>query len=65
MIDERLIMHRYKATSHAGVACALMVVGWFAWQYYRHDIFRTDLAVIAVITAAIKVTLTIWYRRRD
>ncbi len=28
-MDERTILHRYKSTSFAGVACALMVTGWY------------------------------------
>jgi hypothetical protein len=65
MIDERMTLHRYKSTSHAGVACALMVVGWFAYQYYGKGVFRTDLAVIAVATAVIKLASLAWYRLRD
>ena len=65
MIDERAILHRYKATSHAGVACALMVIGWFAFQYYGRGVFRTDLLAIAAATAVIKVGFTLWYRLHD
>jgi len=65
MIDERMVLHRYKSTSHAGVACALMVVGVFAYQYYAKGEFRTDLAVIASATAFIKVGFMVWYRSRD
>ncbi len=65
VIDERAILHRYKSTSHAGVACALLVIGDFAWHYYGRGEFRTDLAVIALATALIKVGAMIWYRTRD
>jgi len=64
-MDERAILHRYKASSHAGTACALMVVGWFAYQYYARGIFRTDLVVIGVTTAVIKVAFRLWYKWRD
>jgi len=65
LMDERAILHRYKSTSHAGVACALMVVGTFAYQYYGKGVFRIDLAVIALATAVIKVGFLLWYRFRD
>ncbi len=64
-MDERANLHRYKASSHAGIACAVMVIGWFAYQYYVKGIFRTDLAVIGVTTAVLKVGFRLWYRLRD
>lgn len=64
-MDERAVLHRYKASSHAGTACATMVIVWFAWQYYGKGIFRTDLAVIGVATALIKVAFRLWYKWRD
>jgi len=65
MLDERYLTHRLRSTSHAGVACALMVIGWFTYEYYVNGTFRADLMSIAAITAAIKVTLMIWYRIKD
>ena len=65
LMDERPILHRYKSTSHAGVACALMVMGCFAYQYYGKHEFRTDLSVIAIATAVIKLGFMAWYRLRD
>jgi len=65
MFDERAILHRYKSTSYAGVACALMVVGRFAWEYYGNGIMRRDLLVIGAATAVIKMGFMIWYRLRD
>jgi len=65
MIDERYILHRYKSTSFAGTACALMVVGLFSWSYFTEHVFRTDLFVVATVTAAIKLGFMAWYRLRD
>jgi hypothetical protein len=65
MLDERYLTHRLRSTSHAGVACALIVIGWFAYEYYLNHTFRADLASIAAITAVIKVTLMLWYRMKD
>jgi hypothetical protein len=65
MLDERFLTHRLRSTSHAGVACALMVIGWFAYEYYLNDTFRADLATIVAITVVIKVSLMIWYRLND
>ncbi len=65
MFDERFILHRYKSTSFAGQACALMVVGLFAWNYYAKDDFRPELLGIVVITALVKLGFLAWYRLRD
>lgn len=65
LMDERAVLHRYKSTSHAGVACAMMVVGAFAYNYYGKGEFRTDLAVIALATAVLKLGFLAWYRLRD
>jgi hypothetical protein len=65
MFDERFVLHRYKSTSFAGQACVLMVAGVFAWSYFGRGVFRTDLAVIAVVTALVKVAFMVWYRTRD
>jgi hypothetical protein len=65
VIDERLILHRYKSSSFAGTACALMVIGLFAWNYYGRGVLRTDLLAIATVTAVIKIGFMAWYRFRD
>ncbi len=65
MIDERYILHRYKSTSFAGIACAMMVIGLFAWSYFTEHVFRTDLFVVATATAVIKLGFLAWYRLRD
>ncbi len=65
MIDERFILHRYKSTSYAGIACAFMVVGLFAWNYFARDTFRADLFIIATATAATKLGFLTWYRLHD
>ena len=65
MLDERYFTHRLRSTSYAGVACALMVIGLFTYEYYLNDTFRADLFSIAAITAGLKITLMLWYRFTD
>ena len=65
MFDERFILHRYKSTSFAGLACVLMVAGVWAWDFYRNGEFRKDLFAIILLTALIKVGVMTWYRVRD
>ncbi|MCB1183008.1 hypothetical protein KDM41_06205 [bacterium] len=65
MFDERFILHRYKSTSFAGIACALMVAAVWAWDFYRNGEFRLELFVIIILTALIKVGFMTWYRLRD
>jgi hypothetical protein len=65
VFDERVIAHRYKATSHAGIACARMVVGTFAYHDFGRGGFRPDLATIALVTAGIELPSLVRYRLRD
>lgn len=65
MFDERTALHRYKSTSFAGAACGVMLGGWFLYQYYAQDVVRTDLLVILIATAAIKLGLLAFYRFHD
>lgn len=64
MFDERAVLHRYKSTSMAGSACGVMLGGWFLYQYYARDVMRTDLLVILLITAAVKLGFLAFYRLR-
>lgn len=65
MLDERTALHRYKSTSFAGSACGVMLGGWFLYQYYAQDVVRTDILVILIATAVIKVGFLAYYRLRD
>ena len=65
MFDERKALHRYKSTSHAGSACGAMLGGWFFYQHFAKGVFRTDILVILVITALLKLAFLAYYRHWD
>ena len=65
MLDERFILHRYKSTSHAGVAAAIALGAWFLYEFHVEDVIRWDLLSILGIMALVKIGCMIWYRARD
>jgi len=64
-LDERFVRHRYRSTSHAGIAAALIMGGWSLYDLYVSDVVRWDLLVILGVMALVKVTFMTWYHFRD
>ncbi len=65
MFDERMILHRYKATSHAAVAGSLATAFLCLRALYRGEGLRKDLFAILCIMAVTKVAALAYYRLRD
>jgi len=65
MPDERLLTHRLKSTSIAGVTGGLVAVGLWAYQHFVHHVWRWDLFAVAATIAAVKVAAMVWYRLTD
>ena len=63
ILDERYFLHRYKATSHAGIVMAVFVAGFFLYYRLHDDVFRWDLAVPLFAGAMTKVAAMVYYRR--
>jgi hypothetical protein len=63
MIDERFILHRYKATSHAAVVAAVLLSFFFLREYYGRGGLRLDLLATLVAMAVTKVAAMVYYRR--
>lgn len=65
LFDERMILHRYKATSHAAMAGA----GATGFLYFRSYVkglgFRKDLFFILCAMALTKVAFMAYYRFKD
>jgi len=64
-MDERTILHRYKSTSHAGVAGGVMMGVWLLYRFYTTHVFRMDLFVILLVMAVVKLAAMAWYRTRN
>ena len=64
-VDERFLNHRRRATSTAGVTCAVLalVLAYFRW-FHDHVVSR-DLIAVAVTFIVVKYALFFWYRRTD
>jgi hypothetical protein len=65
MIDERFVLHRYKATSHAAVVGAGLLGGFFLYDSLARDVLRWDLAIVLAAMAITKLAALAHYRRLD
>lgn len=64
-VDERFLDHRRRATSAAGVACAVLAVGLAFFRWYRDHVVSGDLIAVAATFIVVKYALFFWYRRTD
>jgi hypothetical protein len=65
MIDERYVLHRFKATSHAAMVGAFMLGGFFLYDFLAHDVLRWDVAIVLAAMAITKLGALVYYRRFD
>jgi len=65
LLDERFVLHRYKSTSHAGMAVALALGGWFLYDQVTVGRIRWDLLVLLGLMVAVKLGFLAWYTLRD
>jgi hypothetical protein len=65
VIDERFLLHRYKSTSHAGIAGAVLMGAWIAYEALRKDVIRWDFVFIMVVMIVVKWGFMLWYRTHD
>ena len=64
-IDERFILHRYKSTSHAGIMAALVMGGWFWYDWIQNGVKRYDFLIVLCAMAVFKLVFMTWYHYRD
>jgi hypothetical protein len=62
-MDERSILHRYKATRLAMAAGVLAIGGVFFYEYIKGWGIRWDLFAILGIIASVKVAARVYYGR--
>jgi hypothetical protein len=65
LFDERFVLHRYKSTSHAGVAVALAIAGWALYEQLVLGRVRWDFLALLGLMAAVKLGFMAWYTWRD
>jgi hypothetical protein len=64
-VDERFLQHRRRATSNAGILCAVLALCLFMFRYYHDHVFSRDLLAVALTFLIVKYSLLFWYRRTD
>jgi hypothetical protein len=65
LFDERFLLHRYKSTSHAAMAAALLMAGWLAYAAIVQEVLRWDFILILGVMVVVKWTFMLWYRTHD
>ncbi|HLO68623.1 MAG TPA: hypothetical protein VK188_16480 [Holophaga sp.] len=64
MFDERFILHRYKATSHAAMTGAAALFVFLMRGLAKGEGLHRDLMTVLVVMAATKVAAMAWFRLR-
>ena len=64
-VDERFRTHRLRATSNAGVLCAVLSIALAYYRYLHDHVISRDLIAIALTFLVVKYALFFWYRRTD
>jgi hypothetical protein len=64
-VDERFLIHRRRATSNAGITCAVLALLLFAFRFYHDHVVSWDLLTVGAVFVAVKYVLFFWYRRTD
>ena len=64
-VDERFLQHRRRASSNAGIACAVLALLIFAFRFYHDHVVSIDLITVFATFLTVKYTLFFWYRRTD
>jgi hypothetical protein len=64
-VDERFLTHRLRATSTAGITCAVLAILLAFYRYYHDHVISRDLVALALTFLLVKYALFFWYRRTD
>jgi hypothetical protein len=64
-VDERFLNHRRRATSNAGVTCAVLAIGLAFFRWFHDHVVSSDLLVVVATFLVVKYVLFFWYRRTD
>jgi len=64
-VDERFLTHRLRASSTAGIACAVLAIVLAYYRFIHDHIVSRDLLAIVATFLVLKYALFFWYRRTD
>lgn len=64
-MDERFIMHRYKATRAATIVGVILMGVFFWYEYVSNRMVRWDLLLVMSAMAVAKVGVMLYYRRTN
>ena len=64
-VDERFLDHRRRASSAAGIACAILAIVLAFFRWYRDRVVSLDLLAVVAVFIVVKYALFFWYRRTD
>ena len=64
-VDERFLQHRRRASSNAGIVCAVLALLLFAYRLYHDHVVSVDLLAVFGTFLIVKYALFFWYRRTD
>jgi hypothetical protein len=65
MIDERFIMHRFKATRLAVVVGVVLMFAFFTYDLVTTKVIRWDLFAIMFAMAFVKVGAMIYFKKTN
>ena len=64
-VDERFLNHRLRASSTAGITCAVVAIALAFWRWYDDRVVSRDLLAVVATFLVVKYALFFWYRRTD
>jgi hypothetical protein len=64
-MDERFIMHRYKATRAATIVGVIGMGAFFWYDYIASRAIRWDFLLVMGAMAVVKVAAMLYYRRTN
>jgi hypothetical protein len=62
-VDERFLTHRLRASSAAGISCAVLAVVLAFYRWVHDHVVSPDLLAVVAVFLLVKYTLFFWYRR--
>ena len=62
-VDERFLQHRLRASSNAGIACAILAILLAYYRWFHDHVISRDLLAIVATFIVLKYVLFFWYRR--
>ena len=61
-LDERFVLHRYRASRLSLVVGVVLLGGWFLYERYANGVTHPEIAVIIVAMAVTKLAAMAYYR---